>query len=156
MVCGVRGRCWYNLAMKMNADRMTPDAAPVEDLSRGRVARALRAVKAHGATGMLQLLRQHGVSGSVNFVTRNIRHMVADRLARRWDARHHVDTAGSVPLGALKVVGPNRAAGNECVCTSPKTFEHMMTALPAGERAGGLLQGQHQILHRPLAALPRP
>ncbi|GLQ79350.1 hypothetical protein GCM10007881_28680 [Mesorhizobium huakuii] len=56
--------------------------------------------------------------------------MLADRLARKWDRRHGVDTAGSIQLSGLDVVGPHRAMGNEAVCTSPRTFDFIMKSLP--------------------------
>ncbi|MBN9219709.1 MAG: class I SAM-dependent methyltransferase [Mesorhizobium sp.] len=55
---------------------------------------------------------------------------MADRLAREWDRRHGVDTAGSIQLAALTIAGPHRAKGNEAVCTSPKTFDFIMKSLP--------------------------
>lgn len=102
----------------------------IQDISRGRLARAIAAIRKLGLSGLLHLIRQHGVSGTYAFVARNIRFLIADRLARAWDARHKVDTAGSVQLGSLSIVGPNRDAGNECLCTSPKTFDFMMRYLP--------------------------
>jgi hypothetical protein len=76
-------------------------------------------------------MRRHGVAESGRFVLRNARHLIADRLARRWDGVHGVDTAGSIRLDSLDVVGPNRSKGNECVCTSPRSFDFIMRNLPA-------------------------
>lgn len=101
----------------------------LEDRSFGRLGRAWSHIRQHGLLEPLRLIHQHGLGASLGFVQRNIRHMLADRLARKWDRRHGVDTAGSIQLGALKVVGPHRAKGNEAVCTSPKTFDFIMASL---------------------------
>ena len=105
-------------------------AAAIEDKSHGRVSRAMKALRDLGPRGVIRLLREHGVSKATAFVTRNIRYSIADGLARRWDRKHGVDTAGSVQLKSLTIIGPNGDAGNECLCTSPKTFDFMMSALP--------------------------
>lgn len=102
----------------------------MQDLSTGRVRRAIRTVRQLGISRVIALLRQHGFRESLNFVARNIRHIVAHRLARRWDRRHGVDTAGSIQLDSLSIAGPNRKFGNECTCTSPKSFDFMMRCLP--------------------------
>lgn len=109
---------------------MSPDIPSIEDKAIGRFGRAVRELRQMGLSGLVRAIRENGVGGTVDFVTRNIRYLIADRLARRWDLRHRVDTAGSVPLDALSVAGPNRAQGNECICTSPKTFDFMMRHLP--------------------------
>lgn len=106
------------------ADR--PDRAKIVDRSTGRVGRALCALRELGPAGLIGLLRRHGFAGVEDFLRRNARHVVADALARRWDARFHVDTAGSIQLDSLDVIGPNAAKGNECVCTSPKTMDFIL------------------------------
>ena len=103
----------------------------LEDRSFGRFGRAWSHIRRHGLLEPLRLVHRHGLGASLGFVQRNIRHMLADRLARIWDRRHGVDTAGSIQLGALNVVGPHRAMGNEAVCTSPKTFDFIMRSLPS-------------------------
>ena len=107
-------------------------AAPIEhnDLSRNRVSRAVRFVQQQGLGEVLRQVRAYGVRGSLSFAGRNIRHIVADRIARQWDKAHNVDTAGSIQLKFLDVIGPNRDFGNECVCTSPKSFDFIMQHLP--------------------------
>jgi hypothetical protein len=95
------------------------------------LARAVSFVRQRGFLEPLRLVRRHGVGESARFVSRNIRHLVADRLARKWDRDNGVDTAGSIRLDFLNVVGPNRDKGNECVCTSPKSFDFIMRNLPA-------------------------
>lgn len=107
------------------------DRAGVYDRSSGRVGRAFAIVRRHGPFEPFRLVHRHGLAESVRFVRRNIRHLVADRLARRWDRANNVDTAGSIQLAMLDVVGPNRDKGNECVCTSPKSFDFIMKSLPA-------------------------
>ena len=102
----------------------------LEDRSFGRFGRAWSHIRRHGLLEPLKLVRRHGLGASAGFVQRNIRHIIADRLARKWDRRHGVDTAGSIQLGALDVVGPHRAKGNEAVCTSPRTFDFIMKSLP--------------------------
>ncbi|OBQ64457.1 hypothetical protein A9K72_16905 [Mesorhizobium loti] len=102
----------------------------LEDRSFGRLSRAWSHLRQHGLLEPIRLIRQHGLGTSLGFVQRNIRHMLADRLARKWDRRHGVDTAGSIQLGALNIVGPHRAMGNEAVCTSPRTFDFIMKSLP--------------------------
>ena len=102
----------------------------VQDLSTGRVRRALRAARELGFANIVALARQHGWRGSCAFAVNNIRHIVAHRLALAWDRRHGVDTAGSIQLDTLSIAGPNRRHGNECVCTSPRSFDFMMRSLP--------------------------
>ncbi len=114
------------------ASRITqkPDTADLHDRSVGRVGRALRFVRQHGLLEPFRLVRSYGFAESGRFVVRNIRHIVADRLARKWDRDNDVDTAGSIRLDTLDVVGPHRDQGNECVCTSPKSFAFIMKSLP--------------------------
>jgi hypothetical protein len=102
----------------------------IQDLSTGRALRAFRTVRQIGLSRTVALARQQGLRGSINFVARNIRHIIAHRHARRWDRRHGVDTAGSIQLHSLTVTGPHRQFGNECVCSSPKAFDFMMQSLP--------------------------
>lgn len=102
----------------------------MKDLSAGRVRRALRVVRELGLANITTLARQHGVRGSCAFAANNVRHIVAHRLALAWDRRHGVDTAGSIQLDALSIAGPNGKFGNECVCTSPRSFDFMMRSLP--------------------------
>lgn len=106
----------------------------LQDLSANRLRRALQAARQLGPAGVLALLRDHGARRSLAFVVRNIRHMIAHRLALRWDRRHGVDTAGSIRLDTLSVRSPNRKYGNECICTSPRSFEFMMRSLPHDPR----------------------
>lgn len=108
------------------------DRDGVEDRSSGRLGRAWALVRQKGLLEPVRLVRRHGVGASVGFVARNLRHMLADHLARKWDRRHGVDTAGSIQLDALDVVGPHRAKGNEAVCTSPRSFDFIMKSLPHG------------------------
>jgi hypothetical protein len=108
-----------------------PDAAgDMQDLSTGRVRRAILAVRKTGLLPLLALIKQHGARKSLAFVGNNIRHMIAHRAALRWDRDHGVDTAGSIQLNSLTISGPNRDFGNEAVCTSPKSFDFMMQSLP--------------------------
>ncbi len=100
------------------------------DLSRGRIRRAIRTVRQIGLRQLLALVRQYGLRKSVGFAADNIRHIIAHRLALRWDRVHGVDTAGSIQLQALTITGPNRDFGNESVCTSPQSFDFMMESLP--------------------------
>jgi Methyltransferase domain len=108
----------------------TFDAGKMQDLSTGRIRRAIRAVRQLGPSQIIALIRQHGARKSLAFVANNIRHMIAHRLALRWDRDHGVDTAGSIQLHALTITGPNRDFGNESVCTSPQSFDFMMQSLP--------------------------
>jgi hypothetical protein len=105
-------------------------APELQDLSASRLRRALRMVRQQGPSGIVALVRQHGLRASFHFAARNIRHIIAHRIALRWDRRYGVDTAGSIQLDSLSVRGPNRIFGNECVCTSPKSFDFMMRCLP--------------------------
>jgi hypothetical protein len=102
----------------------------IEDLSTGRVRRALRAMRELGLVNVMALARQHGVRGSWAFAVNNVRHIIAHRIALAWDRRHGVDTAGSIQLDSLSITGPNQKFGNECVCTSPRSFDFMMRSLP--------------------------
>lgn len=106
------------------------DDAGLADRSKGRFGRAVQFLREYGPLEPIRLVRRHGLAESAGFVARNIRYLVADRLARRWDRVHGVDTAGSIPLDALDVVGSNRSKGNECVCTSPRSFDFIMKTLP--------------------------
>ena len=108
-----------------------PDTAGhVQDLSTGRIRRAIRAVRQIGLLQLFALIRQHGVRKSFAFAAHNVRHIIAHRAALRWDREHGVDTAGSIQLQSLTISGPNRDFGNEAVCTSPKSFDFMMQSLP--------------------------
>jgi hypothetical protein len=107
------------------------DRAGVYDRSSGRVGRALALLRQRGVLEPFRLVHRHGLGESARFVSRNVRHLVADRLARRWDRANGVDTAGSIQLATLDVVGPHRDKGNECVCTSPKSFDFIMRNLPS-------------------------
>ena len=100
------------------------------DLSRNRVSRAFKFVQDKGPGEVLRQVRSYGLRGSMSFVGRNVRHVIADRIARQWDKAHNVDTAGSIQLKFLDVIGPHRDFGNECVCTSPKSFDFIMQHLP--------------------------
>lgn len=106
------------------------DRDSLEDRSFGRFGRAWSYIRQRGLLEPIRLVRRHGFGASVGFVLRNVRYIVADRLARKWDRRHDVDTAGSIQLAALDVVGLHRSKGNEAVCTSPKTFDFIMKSLP--------------------------
>jgi len=105
-------------------------AGPVQDLSSGRIRRALRAARQMGLLQLLSLIRQYGARKSLAFAAHNIRHIIAHRAALRWDRDHGVDTAGSIQLQSLTISGPNQDFGNEAVCTSPKSFDFMMQSLP--------------------------
>lgn len=113
----------------------TPPTTPfktdaMQDLSSGRLRRAIRTVRQIGLAEVVALARQHGLRGSLQFAAQNFRHIVAHRIARRWDRKYGVDTAGSIQLSTLSIAGPNGKFGNECVCTSPKSFDFMMRSLP--------------------------
>ena len=121
---------WDGTRGMTNIEMPRLDRDGLEDRSFGRLGRAWSHLRRHGLLEPIRLIRRHGLGTSLGFVQRNIRHMLADRLARKWDRRHGVDTAGSIQLGALNVVGPHRAMGNEAVCTSPRTFDFIMKSLP--------------------------
>jgi hypothetical protein len=119
------------MSLPDTASRNGPfDAGPMQDLSAGRARRALRAARLMGPLQLLALIRQHGARRSIAFAAQNIRHMVAHRFAQHWDRDHGVDTAGSIQLHSLTIIGPNREYGNEAVCTSPNSFDFMMQSLP--------------------------
>jgi Methyltransferase domain len=105
-------------------------AGAMQDLSSGRIRRALRAARQMGPLQLAALIRQYGARRSLEFAAHNIRHIIAHRLALRFDREHHVDTAGSIQLHSLTITGPNRDFGNEAVCTSPNSFDFMMQSLP--------------------------
>lgn len=105
-------------------------AAPLQDFSAGRMRRAIRAARQMGVLELVTLVRRQGARRSFEFVAQNFRHVIAHRLALRWDREHHVDTAGSVQLHSLTISSPHRAYGNEAVCTSPQSFDFMMQSLP--------------------------
>ena len=68
------------------------------DTSRNRVQRAIGFVRANGIGEVARLVREIGLRGSFDFAFRNLRHIIADRIARNWDRTHGVDTAGSIQL----------------------------------------------------------
>jgi len=107
-----------------------PERIGLEDRSSGRIGRALSHIRQRGLLEPVRLVRRHGLGASIGFVRRNVRHILADHLARKLDRRYGVDTAGSIQLDALNVVGPHRGNGNEAVCTSPRTFDFIMRSLP--------------------------
>jgi hypothetical protein len=102
----------------------------LQDLSAGRLRRAIRTVRQIGPAEVVALARRHGLRGSLQFGAQNLRHIIAHRLALRWDRSYDADTAGSIQLSSLSITGPNAKFGNECVCTSPKSFDFMMRCLP--------------------------
>jgi hypothetical protein len=79
------------------------DVGKMQDLSAGRIRRAIHTVRRMGLLQLIALIRQHGVRKSLAFAAHNIRHMVAHGLALHWDREHGVDTAGSIQLHALTV-----------------------------------------------------
>ena len=99
------------------------------DISSGRLRRAWQFARARGARELARLVRRHGLRAAAYFVVSNVRHIVADRHARRWDRKNRVDTAGSIRLDGLTIIGPYRNEGNECLCTSPDSFRFMMNTL---------------------------
>jgi hypothetical protein len=102
----------------------------MQDLSSGRIRRAIRTVRQIGLLQLVALVRQHGLRKSADFAAHNLRQIIAHRLALRWDRAHGVDTAGSIQLHSLTITGPNRDFGNESICTSPRSFDFMMRSLP--------------------------
>jgi hypothetical protein len=102
----------------------------VQDKSRGRVARAIRRARELGPAQLLALTRQHGIKECFRFALGNLRHIAADQIARRWDRRYGVDTAGSIQLSSLTISSPNKFFGNECLCISPRTFDFILRYLP--------------------------
>jgi len=112
--------------LAMRVAEVRADRAGVVDRSSGRLGRALKFVREQGPLEVIRLIRQHGVAASARFVTRNVRHSIAHTYARRFDRRYGVDTAGSIQLNGLDIIGPNGALGNEAVCTSPKSFKWLM------------------------------
>jgi hypothetical protein len=99
-------------------------------LSTGRMGRAIQTFRQVGVLQLIAVIRNAGWRKSFDFVARNIRHIIAHWLAQRWDRKYGVDTAGSIQLDSLSIASLNRAFGNECVCTSPRSFEFIMRNLP--------------------------
>lgn len=106
-----------------------PDRAGVRDRATGRMRRAINFVRQRGLLATVRLVRTHGFRESCRFVGRNIRYTIAVRADRAYDRQNGVDTAGSIQLGYLDVVGPNRQHGTEYVSTSPKSFAWIMRHL---------------------------
>ena len=102
----------------------------LRDLSTGRIGRAIQTFRRIGVLRLIAAIHDAGWRGSFDFVARNIRHLVAHRLAQRWDRKYGVDTAGSIQLDSLSIASLNRTFGNECVCTSPRSFEFIIRNLP--------------------------
>jgi len=119
------------MSLPDTASHNTPfGGGQMQDLSTGRIRRAIRTIRQIGLLQLIALVRHHGARRSFDFAAHNIRHIVAHRLALRWDREHRVDTAGSIQLHSLTITGPNKDFGNESVCTSPKSFGFMMQSLP--------------------------
>jgi hypothetical protein len=104
-------------------------APKIQDKSRGRIVRAIRLARELGPLRLFALLRRHGVKQCLDFAVGNLRHIAADRMVRRWDRRHQVDTAGSIQLSSLSIDSPNKAFGNECLCISPRSFDFAIGSL---------------------------
>jgi hypothetical protein len=102
----------------------------LRDLSTGRMGRAIQTFRQVGVLQLIAAIRNAGWRESFDFVARNIRHIIAHRLVRRWDRKYGVDTAGSIQLDSLSIASLNKAFGNECVCTSPRSFQFVMQNLP--------------------------
>jgi hypothetical protein len=119
-----------NMSLPDTASQAVSLDGRMHDLSAGRIRRAIRTVREIGILQLIALIRAHGLRRSFNFAAQNLRYIVAHRLALRWDERYGVDTAGSIQLHSLSVAGPNKIFGNECVCTSPSSFDFMMRSLP--------------------------
>jgi hypothetical protein len=114
------------MSLPETASRNAPfGGGDMQDLSGGRIRRAIRTVRQIGLWRLIALVRQYGL-----LAAHNIRHIIAHRLALRWDREHGVDTAGSIQLHSLTITGPNKDFGNESVCMSPKSFDFMMQSLP--------------------------
>jgi hypothetical protein len=102
----------------------------LRDLSTGRLGRAIRTFRQIGVRQLVTLMRSYGWRQCTAFAVRNVRHFIAHRLALGWDRKYGVDTAGSIQLDSLSIAGPNKSFGNECICTSPRSFDFIMRALP--------------------------
>ncbi len=113
-------------ALEHGSEQQRPDRVGVRDRSVGRLGRALRFVRERGISEVFLLARTHGFRETCRFIGRNIRSVIAARADRRFDRRHCVDTAGTIPLDFLSVVGSNRDYATEYVSTSPKSFAWMM------------------------------
>jgi hypothetical protein len=119
------------MSLPETASRNAPfGGGDMPDLSRGRIRRAIRTVRQIGLWQLIALVRQYGLRKSFGFAAHNIRHIIARRLALRWDREHGADTAGSIQLHSLTITGPNKDFGNESVCTPPKSFDFMTRSLP--------------------------
>jgi len=105
------------------------------DHSDGRFARAVSLVRDLGPAEIIRRARSSGLQGTLNFIGRNIRHQIAHHQAKAFDRREGVDTAGSIQLNGLTIVGPNKAFGNEAVSTSPKSFTWLLNQAPIPEGA---------------------
>lgn len=104
-------------------------AGPV-DHSRGRLARAIALAREVGPLEIIRRIRKSGLLGTARFILRNIRHQIAHAHAHAFDRREGVDTAGSIQLDQLDVLGPHKAIGNEAVSTSPMSFAWLMDHAP--------------------------
>lgn len=113
------------------APQMRPDRTGVRDRSVGRLTRGWRFIRERGFFAVLELTQGYGARESLRFVLRNIRAVIAAKADRRFDRRYSVDTAGTIPLEFLDVVGSNREFGTEYIPTSPKSFAWMLGHVPA-------------------------
>lgn len=104
--------------------------AGVIDHSSGRLKRAASMFKEIGPGGILKRVVSAGPRGTYDFIARNLRHQIAHSMAIQFDRRWSVDTAGSIQLDTLDVVGPNRGGGNEAVSTSPMSMNWLLDQVP--------------------------
>lgn len=105
-------------------------ASAIIDHSSGRLGRAVSLARELGPVEIFNRVRRAGAGGVYDFLSRNLRHQIAHILVRRFDKKWGVDTAGSIQIDDLDVLGPNRASGNEAVSTSPRSFNWLLDRTP--------------------------
>jgi SAM-dependent methyltransferase len=108
--------------------RMTDRQLQPTDRWRTRHARALRALREEGISG---LTRRFEEEGAWSFLKEKARFELCSMFERFWDRMHHVDTSGQIDLENIEVVGENRLLGNSFRSTSPRTFRLLAAFFPA-------------------------
>ena len=79
-------------------------------------------------------LRTEGLRETLQIVRKNIILERWDFLNRRYDARHHVDTRGSIQPIELDIASDNKRFGTRYEPTPVKTFRSTMSNLPVDLR----------------------
>ena len=96
-----------------------------------RKRRSIEFLRQNGVGGLIAKVREAGINGTAEFVTRQLRYHMCSFLGTRWDRKYGVDTSGQIDLIDIDVVGPNREGGYSSVSTSPSAYAFLSALFPA-------------------------